>query len=199
MTTTILVLYYSRQGATCKLAKLIARGIHAVEDCEAMLRTVPEVSPICEATESDIPHDGHPYIQIDEFKQCDGLVLGSPCRFGNMAAPMKYFLEQTSDAWFSGNLVDKPAALFTSSSSMHGGQESTLLSMMIPLLHHGMLITGLPYTHAELLKTQTGGSPYGASHVAGTKGENAISNDEKALAIALGQRIATTAKKLSQG
>jgi len=193
----VLVLYYSRHGATAEMARLIARGVEAVEGVESVLRSVPEVSENCEATEDTIPAEGAPYVSLDELKSCDGLALGSPTRFGNMAAPLKYFLEKTSGQWLSGALIGKPAGVFTSTSSLHGGQEATLLSMMIPLLHHGMLISGLPYSESELLTTTTGGTPYGASHVAGANSDLPLSSDEKALCIALGKRLATLSLKLS--
>ncbi len=189
----VLVLYYSRSGATADMAKLIARGAEAVEGVEAVLRTVPEISENCEATEAKVPAEGAPYASLDELKNCHALALGSPTRFGNMAAPLKYFLEKTSGHWLSGSLVGKPAGVFTSTSSLHGGQESTLLSMMIPLLHHGMLISGLPYTETELLTTTTGGTPYGPSHLAGAQSDLPLSDDEKALCIALGKRLAKLA------
>lgn len=187
----VLVLYYSRHGATAEMANLIARGVEGVEGVEAIVRTVPEVSETCEATSPAVPEDGAPFVSLDDLKNCDALALGSPTRFGNMAAPLKYFLEKTSGQWLSGSLVGKPAGVFTSTSSLHGGQESTLLSMMIPLLHHGMLISGLPYTNSELLTTQTGGTPYGPSHVAGEKSDLPLSHEEKSLCKALGKRLAT--------
>ncbi len=192
----ILVLYYSRHGNTRQMARLIARGVEKVEGCEALLRTVPEISADHEATSDDIPKDGDPYISIEELQNCDGLVLGSPTRFGNMAAPLKYFLDQTSAQWLSGALIGKPASVFTSTGSLHGGQETTLMTMMIPLLHHGMVISGIPYSETELLSTTTGGTPYGASHVAGSDSKNAISDDEKKLCIAQGKRLAELALKL---
>lgn len=190
MEKEVLVLFYSRHGATEKMANLIARGAESVAGVQARLRTVPEVSTTCEAVAESIPESGFPYVELDDLQACDALALGSPTRFGNMAAPLKYFLEKTSAHWLSGTLVDKPAAVFTSTSSLHGGQEATLLSMMIPLLHHGMVIYGLPYTESDLLTTQSGGTPYGASHVAGTDNTNAITNEEKRLCLALGQRLA---------
>jgi NAD(P)H dehydrogenase (quinone) len=193
---TILVLYYSRHGATRKLAELIAQGIESVAGVDARLRTVPAVSPVSEAVESDIPADGAPYVEKQDLLDCAGLALGSPTRFGNMAASMKYFWDGTASEWLSGTLAGKPAAVFTSTGSLHGGQESTLLSMMIPLLHHGMLIMGLPYTHPELMTTSSGGSPYGATHWSGIDGKKPITEDEKRLAIALGRRLADTARKL---
>ncbi|WP_299872053.1 NAD(P)H:quinone oxidoreductase [uncultured Cocleimonas sp.] len=189
----VLVLYYSRSGATAEMARLIARGAEGVEGVESILRTVPEVSEVTEATEPAVPDSGAPYVSLDELKVCDALALGSPTRFGNMAAPLKYFLEKTSGHWLSGSLVGKPAGVFTSTSSIHGGQESTLLSMMIPLLHHGMLISGLPYTESELLTTQTGGTPYGPSHLAGANSDLPLSEEEKALCLALGKRLAKLA------
>jgi len=187
----VLVLYYSRHGATAEMANLIARGAEGLDGVEALVRTVPEVSETCEATAPAVPDEGAPYVSLDDLKNCDALALGSPTRFGNMAAPLKYFLEKTSGQWLSGSLVGKPAGVFTSTSSLHGGQESTLLSMMIPLLHHGMLISGLPYTNADLLTTQTGGTPYGPSHVAGEKSDLPLSEGEKSLCRALGKRLAT--------
>jgi len=192
----VLIIYYSRSGATAEMAKLIARGAEGVDGVEAMLRTVPEVSENCEATEAKVPDKGAPYVTLDELKACDALALGSPTRFGNMAAPLKYFLEKTSGHWLSGALVGKPAGVFTSTSSMHGGQESTLLSMMIPLLHHGMIISGLPYTESELLTTATGGTPYGPSHLAGSQSDLPLSDEEKALCKALGLRLANLATVL---
>lgn len=191
----ILVLYYSRYGATRKLAEIIARGIEE-SGIEARLRTVPEVSPTCETTEKAIPQEGAPYVTLDDLENCAGLALGSPTRFGNIAAPMKYFLETTSGLWLSGKLVNKPATVFTSTSSMHGGQETTITSMMLPLLHHGMMIIGAPYTIPELSSTQTGGTPYGASHVAGTDNKNPISEDEKKIALAVGKRLAEIVKQM---
>ena len=192
----VLVLYYSRGGATADMAKLIARGVESVDGVEATLRTVPEISEICEATDAKVPNSGAPYASLSELKTCDALALGSPTRFGNMAAPLKYFLEKTSGQWLSGSLVGKPAGVFTSTSSLHGGQETTLLSMMIPLLHHGMLITGLPYTESGLLTTSTGGTPYGPSHLSGASNDLPISDDEKSLCIALGTRLANLAVAL---
>ncbi|MDF0605177.1 NAD(P)H:quinone oxidoreductase [Neisseriaceae bacterium TC5R-5] len=193
----ILVLYYSQYGATGELARLIARGIESVPNCQARLRTVPKVSTVCESTASSIPDSGAPYVEKSDLSECIGLALGSPTRFGNMAAAMKYFLDSTSAEWMQGALSGKPACLFTSSSSMHGGQESTLLSMMLPLMHHGMLILGLPYSEAALAQTQTGGTPYGVSHVAGLQNTLAISDDEKKLALAQGRRLAEIATRLS--
>jgi NAD(P)H dehydrogenase (quinone) len=192
----VVVLYYSRHGATADMALLIARGVESITGVEAILRTVPDISANCEATEPSVPNEGAPYITLDDLKQANALALGSPTRFGNMAAPLKYFLEKTSGHWLSGSLVGKPAGVFTSTSSLHGGQESTLLSMMIPLLHHGMIISGLPYTESELLTTQTGGTPYGPSHVAGADNSNPLSKEEKTLCKALGKRLAELATKL---
>ncbi len=187
---TVLVLYYSRHGSTQKMAELIGRGVESHSNTEAILRTVPEVSAVCESIEGNIPEIGAPYVSLDDLANCDALALGSPTRFGNMAAPLKYFLETTTEHWFSGALVDKPAGVFTSTSSMHGGQESTLLSMMIPLLHHGMVIVGLPYTESDLLTTISGGTPYGPSHVAGSDSTLPITDEEKNLCLALGKRLA---------
>ena len=195
----ILVLYYSRHGATAEMAQLAARGIEKVTGMQAMLRTVPEVSSVCEAIESTIPTEGAPYVTSDDLANCCGLLIGSPTRFGNMAAPMKYFIDSTSASWMAGHLAGKPAGLFTSASSLHGGHESTLLSMMLPLLHHGMLIVGSPYSEPELLATTTGGTPYGPSHLAGKESNLAISQDEKNLCMAIGQRVAEIAKKLNTG
>ena len=192
----ILVLYYSRHGATAEMARLVARGIEEVPGMLARLRTVPEVSAVCEATEDNIPGRGDPYASLDDLRECAGLALGSPTRFGNMAAPLKYFIDSTSSLWLSGGLAGKPAAVFTSTSSLHGGQETTLTGMMIPLLHHGMLLLGLPYSDSTLLETRTGGTPYGASHHAGADGQNPLSDDEKHLCRLLGRRLAETAQKL---
>lgn len=195
----ILVLYYSRYGSVASMANLIARGVHMVDGIEARVRTVPGLVSTAEPlpTPMPVPATGDIYVTLDDLKNCAGLAMGSPTRFGNMASPLKYFLDSTSGLWMSGALVDKPAALFTASSSMHGGQESTLLSMMLPLLHQGMLILGLPFTDPVLVNTQTGGTPYGASHVAGTHTNPLdISEDEKHLCLALGTRLATTAQQL---
>ena len=186
----ILVLYYSRSGATASLAQQVARGVELVDGMTARLRTVPAVSANSEQTQSDIPNDGPLYCEPDDLRHCAGLVLGSPTRFGNMAAPLKYFIDQTSGLWLSGSLVDKPAAAFTSTSSLHGGQESTLLTMMLPLLHHGMVIMGLPYSEAGLMTATSGGSPYGASHWAGDDNSRAVDDNEAALCRALGSRVA---------
>jgi len=192
----ILVLYYSQSGHVLNMAEQIARGIENIEGCTARLRTVPEISTVCEAIEDTIPEQGHLYASHDDLKQCDGLVLGSPTRFGNMAAPLKYFIDKTSDVWLSGSLIGKPAAAFTSTGSLHGGQESTLLSMMLPLMHHGMMIMGLPYSESSLMTTSDGGTPYGASHLAGSNNDRPLSDNEAQLCRALGQRIALTAKTL---
>ncbi|MFZ6772442.1 NAD(P)H:quinone oxidoreductase [Undibacterium sp. SXout7W] len=193
---TILVLYYSRHGNTKKLAEHIAQGIEAVAGCDARLRTVPAISSNITASEPEIPEDGPPYVELSDLADCAGLALGSPTRFGNMAAAMKYFLDGTAADWLSGTLIGKPACVFTSTGSMHGGQESTLLSMMLPLMHHGMLLMGLPYSHPELMTTSTGGSPYGATHWSGVDGRQTISEDSKKLAFELGKRLAQTAQKL---
>ncbi|TAK89454.1 MAG: NAD(P)H:quinone oxidoreductase [Burkholderiaceae bacterium] len=195
--TEILVLYYSRNSATRQLAEYIAEGIDQVAGASARLRTVPPVSTVCEATEPDIPASGPPYAELRDLEECAGLALGSPTRFGNMAAPLKYFLDSTIPLWLPGTLVGKPAAVFTSTGSQHGGQETTLMSMMLPLLHHGMLLVGLPYTEPELMSTTSGGTPYGASHVAKSDGSAAITPEERKLAMALGKRLATVALKLA--
>lgn len=193
----ILVLYYSHRGSVRALAEQIARGIQSVPGMVPRLRTVPKVSTVCEASEPDIPQAGPPYVEARDLEECVGLALGSPTRFGNMAAPMKYFLDGTVGPWFNGSLVGKPACVFTSSGSMHGGQESTLLSMMLPLMHHGMLLLGLPYSEPALNRTQSGGTPYGASHVAGSEGDPLLTADEKELALALGRRLAEVAGRLA--
>jgi NAD(P)H dehydrogenase (quinone) len=192
----ILVLYYSRHGKTRRLAELIAQGIEGVPGVEARLRTVPAVSSVAEAVEPDIPGSGAPYVELEDLAECAGLALGSPTRFGNMASAMKYFLDGTAAQWLSGTLAGKPAVVFTSTGSLHGGQEATLLSMMIPLLHHGMLVMGLPYTEPELMTTESGGSPYGATHWSGVDGKRPVTDDEKRLAIALGRRLAVASRKL---
>ncbi|MCE3262078.1 MAG: NAD(P)H-quinone oxidoreductase [Pseudoduganella sp.] len=193
---TILVLYYSRHGSVRKLAELIAQGIESVPGCDARLRTVPAVSTVTEATAPDVPPEGAPYVELQDLEDCAGLALGSPTRFGNMAAPMKYFLDGTSAQWLAGTLSGKPACVFTSTGSQHGGQESTLLTMMVPLLHHGMMVMGLPYTHPELMTTASGGSPYGATHWSGLDGKKPVTDDEKRLAVAMGRRLAEAASKL---
>ncbi|THF61505.1 NAD(P)H:quinone oxidoreductase [Pseudothauera nasutitermitis] len=195
----ILVLYYSHRGSVRALAEQIAAGIHQVPGMAARVRTVPRVSTMCEAVEGEIPADGPPYAEERDLRECVGLALGSPTRFGNMAAPMKYFLDGLAGAWANGVLAGKPACVFTSTASLHGGQESTLLSMMLPLLHHGMLIVGLPYTESALSSTRSGGTPYGATHVAGTDGQPVLSEEEAALARAQGRRLAECALKLAVG
>lgn len=192
----VLVLYYSRHGATREMARHIARGVE-LAGLEARVRTVPAVSTECEAVAPAIPEQGALYASLDDLKGCAALVLGSPTRFGNMAAPLKYFLDGTSSLWLSGALVGKPAAVFTSTASLHGGQETTLLSMMLPLLHHGMLITGLPYSEAALLETRSGGTPYGASHHAGQDGKRSLDEHEIKLCRALGQRVGKTARQVA--
>lgn len=193
----ILILYYSRYGNVAAMAERVARGVEEVEGMQARLRTAPAVSTVCEAVEDAIPASGHPYVDLNDLRECAGLALGSPTRFGNMAAPLKYFLDSTSSLWLSGTLAGKPAAVFTSTSSLHGGQESTLLSMMIPLLHHGMVLLGLPYTEPALMNTQDGGTPYGASHIAGADNERPVSETEAILCRALGRRLAETAVALA--
>ncbi|MBZ4200769.1 MAG: NAD(P)H:quinone oxidoreductase [Methylotenera sp.] len=193
----VLVLYYSQGGAVRDMAQLIARGIESHANIKARIRTVPKVSSNCEATEPDIPTSGDPYVELSDLQECVGLALGSPTRFGNMAAAMKYFLDSTVSTWLKGDLIGKPAAVFTSSGSMHGGNEATLLSMMLPLMHHGMLMVGIPYSEAELSATQSGGTPYGASHVAGTSDNKAITAEERKLCLVLGKRLGEIALKLS--
>lgn len=195
---SILVLYYSRSGHVLSMTEHVARGIETVTGCESLIRTVPAISAVCEAVEDTIPDHGHLYVTQDELKQCDGLILGSPTRFGNMAAPLKYFLDNSSDVWLSGSLIGKPAAVFTSTGSLHGGQESTLLSMMLPLFHHGMLVMGLPYDNNTLMNTTDGGTPYGASHLAGSQNERSLSENEAQLCRALGQRVAKIAIQLNK-
>ena len=192
----ILVLYYSLHGSTAAMARQVARGIEQVDGARARVRTVPAVSALSEAQEPAIPEQGPPYAQLSDLAECDGLVLGSPTRFGNMAAALKYFLDGTSGEWLSGTLSGKPAGVFTSTSSMHGGQESTLLSMMIPLLHHGMLVVGLPYTRHELMTTRSGGTPYGPSHLSGTDHASGLTREERDLCRALGLRVAEVALRL---
>jgi NAD(P)H dehydrogenase (quinone) len=193
----ILVLYYSRYGSVRQMAQFVARGVEQVAGAAARVRTVPEVSAVSEAIAPGVPDAGAPYVELKDLEECAALALGSPTRFGNMAASLKYFLDSTSALWLRGALSGKPAAVFTSTSSLHGGQETTLLSMALPLLHHGMIIVGLPYTETELLSTTTGGTPYGASHVAGAASDRAVSADEKKLCSALGRRLATVALKLA--
>ncbi len=195
MTTSVLVLYYSHKGRTADLARQAARGVEAA-GAEVWLRTVPRVSSTAEAVDPDVPEDGPPYASLEDLESCDGLLLGSPTRFGNMAAPLKYFLDGTSGLWLNGSLVDKPAGVFTSTSSLHGGQETTLLTMALPLLHHGMIWAGIPYTEAAIRNTRTGGGPYGASHLAAPWNET-LSADERALAHSLGNRVATLAQRLA--
>lgn len=193
----VLILYYSRYGSTLKMAQQIARGVEQVTGMEARLRTVPSVSPNTEASEPKVPESGAIYCSDEDLRGCSGLILGSPTRFGNMAAPMKYFLDSTSSHWMNGDLIGKPAAVFTSTSTLHGGQESTLLSMMLPLLHQGMLIAGIPYSEASLHTTKSGGTPYGASHWATGEKPDQLTEDEIKLCISLGLRVAQIATKLS--
>jgi len=195
--TEILVLYYSPGGTTAEMANVIAHGVEEIEGLQARLRTVPTVSATTEQTENAIPDAGPLYVSHQDLEECAGLVLGCPTHFGNMPAAMKYFIDGTSALWMSGKLAGKPAAVFSASTSMHGGQESTLLTMMLPLLHHGMLIVGLPYTQTELFSTQTGGSPYGASRLTNDMESRSLSDDERALCLALGRRVAETAKKIA--
>ncbi len=193
----ILILYYSRYGATAEMARQMARGVEEVDGMSALLRTVPAVSTVCEATQDTIPESGAPYASLDDLRKCSGLIMGSPTRFGNMAAPLKYFLDQTSQLWMTGALIGKPASVFTSTSSLHGGQESTLLAMMLPLMHHGMLLLGVPYSETRLLHTTSGGTPYGASHLAGPESNLPLSDEEKQICRTQGRRVAETAKQLS--
>lgn len=193
----ILVLYYSRHGNVAQMAQQIARGIEEIPGMQARVRTVPEISTVCEATQDTIPGIGPPYATLDDLRECAGLALGSPTRFGNMAAALKYFLDGTSSLWLAAALTGKPAAVFTSTSSLHGGQEATLLSMMIPLLHHGMLILGIPYSESDLFSTASGGTPYGASHVAGLDSKLPLTEEEKRLCHALGKRLAETVRQLA--
>lgn len=195
--TDILILYYSRYGNVAEMARYVGRGVESVKSCQALIRTVPAVSTVNEAIAEEIPAEGPPFVTRDDLTRCAGLALGSPTRFGNMAAPLKYFLDSTGDLWLSNNLAGKPAAVFTSTSSLHGGQESTLLSMMLPLLHHGMVIMGVPYSEPALMSTQAGGTPYGASHVAGIESNMKITEDEKQICITMGARLAELSKKLS--
>ena len=192
----ILILYYTRFGATANMAQEMARGVDGVAGISARIRTVPAVSPTTESTEKPIPDQGPPYVVLDDLKHCAGLALGSPTRFGNMAAPLKYFLDTTSGLWGHGDLAGKPACCFTSTASMHGGQETTLISMMLPLFHQGMLLIGIPYTEPALTTTQSGGTPYGASHTAGSNSDLPLSPEETVLCRALGKRLAETALKL---
>jgi len=193
----VLVLYYSRYGAVRDMARWVAHGVERVAGMRARLRTVPRVSAVSEAVEPEVPDSGAPYCELADLETCAGLAFGSPTRFGNMAAPMKYFWDGTAELWLRGTLSGKPAAVFSSSSSLHGGQETTLVSMMLPLLHHGMVIVGLPYAEPGLMATASGGTPYGASHVAGAASDRAVDETEKALCIALGRRLADVARRLA--
>jgi NAD(P)H dehydrogenase (quinone) len=193
----ILVLYYSQNGAVAEMARLIARGIESVPGAQARIRTVPKVSPRTQVAEPAVPPEGAPYAELNDFEECIGLALGSPTRFGNMAAALKYFLDGTGGLWMKGTLVGKPATVFTSTATMHGGQETTLVSMMFPLIHHGMVIVGIPYTVPELTSTSAGGTPYGATHVAGLNDDRPLTEDERKLCIAQGKRLAETALKLA--
>lgn len=193
----ILVLYYSQFGSTAQMANQIARGVEQVIDATARIRTVPEISAVCEATEDLIPNSGHPYATLEDLKECDGLALGSPTHYGNMAAPLKHFLDNTTELWFSGGMAGKPAGVFTAVSSMHGGHETTLISMMFPLLHHGMLVLGIPSTEPALMQTVSGGTPYGPSHLSG-KDKDGLTGDEKTICRNLGTRLANTALALSK-
>jgi NAD(P)H dehydrogenase (quinone) len=192
----VLILYYSRYGATKTMAEYIARGVHSLSGIEARIRTVPAISAETEAISPPVPDTGDPYATADDLKNCAGLAMGSPCRFGNMAAPLKYFIDNTGSLWASGALINKPAAVFSSSASLHGGQESTLLSMMIPLIHHGTIIVGIPFSESLLNTTTTGGTPYGPTHVTGPNGQWPVNEDEKALCIALGKRLAKLSLQL---
>jgi NAD(P)H dehydrogenase (quinone) len=194
----ILILYYSRHGSVAQLARHVARGVEEVEGMRARVRSVPPVAAVTSVAQPPVPEEGAPYASIEDLRECSGLILGSPTRFGNMAAPLKYFLDGTAAEWVSGTLSGKPAGVFTSTGTMHGGQESTLLSMMLPLLHHGMLLVGIPFTDDALNATTSGGTPYGASHVAGVDGDRPLSNDERALARTLGRRVARIAAKLAR-
>ncbi len=193
----VLVLYYSQGGAVREMAQIIARGIESVPGAKSRIRTVPRVSSNNEAIEPELSTNGPPYVELVDLEECAGIALGSPTRFGNMAAPMKYFLDSTSSLWLKGALIGKPAGVFTSSGSMHGGNETTLITMMLPLIHHGMIVVGLPYSEASLGTTSSGGTPYGASHVGGSMDDKPLSEDEKKLCFALGQRLAQIAIKLS--
>lgn len=195
----ILIVYYSRYGKVAQLARLIARGVGEIPSMQARVRSLPPVAPVTTVAEPPVPEEGAPYVSHDDLEECAGIILGSPTRFGNMAAPLKHFLDSTGAPWASGTLVGKPAAVFTSTSTMHGGQESTLLSMMLPLLHHGALLVGVPFTESALNTTISGGTPYGASHVAGVDNDNPISDDEATIARALGRRVAAIAAQLESG
>lgn len=197
MGNKIVVLYYSRFGAVAEMANHVARGVNEVNNMDAVIRTVPPVSPVTQIAEPPVPKDGAPFVTLDDLKNCSGLILGSPTRFGNMAAPLKYFLDSTSELWLAGSLVNKPAGVFTSTASMHGGQETTLMSMMMPLIHHGMIMVGIPYTEKELTTTKEGGTPYGASHLAGPDSQFPLSETEKYLCRVLGKRVAEIAEKLA--
>jgi NAD(P)H dehydrogenase (quinone) len=192
----LLVLYYSRHGMTKKMAELIAQGIESVPQCTARIRTVPAISTVCESVQPTIPDQGAPYVELSDLAECAGIALGSPTRFGNMASAMKYFWDGTTADWLSGSVNGKPACVFTSTGSLHGGQESTLLSMMLPLLHHGMVMVGLPYTEPALMTTASGGTPYGASHWSGADGKQIMTEETKQLTIALGARLARVAQQL---
>lgn len=192
----MLVLYYSRYGSVKQMAQFVARGVESVEGMEARIRTVPPVSPTTQAADPAVPESGAPYVTLEDLKNCAGLALGSPTRFGNMAAPMKYFIDSTSSLWLSGSLVNKPAVVFSSTASLHGGQETTLLSMMLPLFHLGFMLMGLPYTEADLNTTRSGGTPYGATHCTGADGKNPITDEEQRLCFAAGKRLATIGRKL---
>jgi NAD(P)H dehydrogenase (quinone) len=194
----VLVLYYSHTGAVKEMAQLVARGVEGIAGCAARLRTVPRVSSVAQAVEPAVPGAGAPYAELKDLEECAGLALGSPTRFGNMAAPMKSFWDSTGELWLKGALAGKPAAVFTSTASLHGGQETTLISMMLPLLHHGMVIVGLPYTEPDLNATTSGGTPYGASHHAGDAGGQPITEHERRLCVALGRRLAEIAMKLAR-
>lgn len=197
MPVEILVLYYSRGGHTAQLARLIARGVEEIGGVRARLRQVPPVAPVTQNSALPVPDAGAPYVELADLAECAGLIMGSPTRFGNMAAPLKHFIDSTIAEWASGTLVGKPCAVFTSTATMHGGQETTLVSMLLPLLHHGMIALGIPYTEAALNHTRSGGTPYGASHVAGLNGENAISEHERELARVIGRRVADLARRLA--
>ena len=198
MIKDILVLYYSHSGSVKEMAQLVARGVDGVPGCAARVRTVPKVAAVDQpAVAPSVPETGAPYAELKDLEECIGIALGSPTRFGNMAAPMKHFWDSTGELWLKGRLAGKPAAVFTSTASLHGGQETTLVSMMLPLLHHGMVIVGIPYTEPELLATTSGGTPYGASHHAGSAGGQPVTEHERKLCIALGRRLAETALKLS--
>lgn len=192
----VLVLYYSRYGATRRMAERICRGVEEVAEMQACLRTVPAVSTVTEASEPEIPGEGPPYVTREDLAACSALIVGSPTRFGNMAAALKYFLDGTGSEWLAGTLAGKPAAVFTSTGTLHGGQETTLLTMAIPLLHHGMYLVGLPYTEEKLQTTRSGGAPYGATHVAGMRSDRNLDDDESHLCRALGRRVADLAKRL---